>query len=110
MGLLREPIRMTNTIYALVDPTTHCIRYVGYTKQSLKQRLNNHMAPSRLKKDSKKNIWLRSLNTRPIIIVLEKLGECSQKYAESSEIFWIRLLRMAGNDLTNETIGGKNWN
>ncbi len=96
-------------IYALVDPTTNCIRYIGKTGQSLKQRLDNHLAPARLKTRSPKNIWLRSLKVRPLIIVLEKLGQCTKKEAEAAEIFWIRLLKMTGSDLTNGTIGGSNW-
>jgi len=93
-------------IYVLIDPTTNQIRYVGKTSQTLKQRLNNHLAPARLKKDSAKNVWLRSLKVRPMIVVLEV---CEKKNAEAAEIFWIRLLKMVGNDLTNGTIGGNSW-
>ena len=42
----------------------------------------------------------------PIIVVLEV---CEKKNAEAAEIFWIRLLKMVGNDLTNGTIGGNSW-
>ena len=93
-------------IYALIDPTTNRIRYVGKTTQTLKQRLKNHLAASRLKKNSAKNIWLRTFKGLPIIVVLE---ECEKKEAEAVEIFWIRLLKMVGNNLTNGTIGGHNW-
>ncbi|KKK73915.1 hypothetical protein LCGC14_2889040 [marine sediment metagenome] len=93
-------------IYALIDPTTNRIRYVGKTAQTLQKRLKEHLSPARLKKDSAKNVWLRSLKVRPVIVVLE---ECTKKEAEASEIFWIRLLKMTGNDLVNSTIGGNSW-
>lgn len=98
---------MTKSIvYILIDPHTNRIRYVGKTSQTLKQRLSNHLAPARLKKNSPKNVWLRSLKAKPIIAVLE---ECEKKDAEAAEIMWIRLLKLAGNNLTNGTIGGHNW-
>ncbi|KKM09938.1 hypothetical protein LCGC14_1722380 [marine sediment metagenome] len=43
---------------------------------------------------------------RPMIVVLE---ECEKKEAEAAEIYWIRLLKLAGNNLTNGTIGGNSW-
>ena len=93
-------------IYILIDPVTYKMRYVGFTSRTLKKRLDEHLTPFKLKKDSKKNIWLRSLKVRPIIAVLE---ECEKKNAEAAEIMWIRLLKMTGSDLVNGTIGGHSW-
>src|SRR5271157_1261868 len=54
------------TIYALVDPETHLVRYVGQTTQ-LKRRYKRHCSA----KDRCTADWVRSLDRAPQLVVLE---------------------------------------
>lgn len=56
-------------IYSLNDPLTNEIRYIGYTKGSLKKRLKEHIYDSNRNKSHKCN-WirkLRSVGLNPVI-------------------------------------------
>lgn len=90
-------------IYALIDPITHKIRYVGKTK-NIKNRLKEHINYVNYQK-SHKNDWIKSLLKKdliPLIVVLEKCKDW-----QDSERFWIKLCRGIGCDLTNLTEGGE---
>jgi hypothetical protein len=59
-------------IYGLIDPNTKELRYIGKTK-NLKDRIYNHYKKEKLKPNTYKNNWLKSLlklNQRAEIIVL----------------------------------------
>ena len=62
-------------VYALVDPISLKIRYIGITKSSLEKRLYNHVLEAKNLREglTYKNNWIRSLlkmNTKPIIKLL----------------------------------------
>lgn len=71
-------------IYALIDPITLKIRYVGRTVRSLPMRLSQHVhcaKTGRLK--THKEDWIRSLlkiNSRPYIRLLKKVIGWSESY------------------------------
>jgi hypothetical protein len=89
-------------IYALADPRTFSIRYVGKSTNPTR-RFRQHLAD---KTDSYKSRWvwsLAKLGLSPVLVVLEKVrGDWQER-----ERFWIRLLSTTGNRLTNLTSGGE---
>lgn len=97
-------------IYALTDPYTLEVRYIGKTNDPNK-RYSQHFAPHELGVDSYKSRWIASLlrkNTYPTMIMIE---ECSQENLNSREIFWISNYRnLYGWRLTNSTNGGDGGN
>lgn len=90
-------------IYALKDPETEQIRYVGKTEKYLNKRLSGHLSS---KETNHKYHWINSLkvkNLEPIISILE---ECTEDIWEEREKYWISYYRKISN-LTNLTDGGK---
>lgn len=105
----RPVIRLRPTlIYALIDPRTNEIRYIGKTNQKLNIRYTSHMRDVR---PSRKLNWLISLKNaglKPRIEIIEKLNEGSVLSDwQDAERFWISYLRSIGVSLTNLTIGGE---
>ena len=92
-------------VYALVDPRTGSIRYVGITSSSLVVRKRGHLAEARkLGGSCHRLAWLRQLlavNLQPDIWLLEETDDKDQ------ERVWIQKLRAAGCDLTNSTTVGE---
>lgn len=96
-------------IYSLEDPRDGCVRYVGKTKNSIRQRLGSHCYLAGKRKTYISN-WVLSLiriGLRPTIKVLESVPENEWRVAE---IFWIRYLRFAGCSLVNHSEGGQGPN
>jgi predicted GIY-YIG superfamily endonuclease len=92
---------MGGVIYALCDPDTNEVRYIGQTKD-LKHRLCEHFsARSKLYRDC----WIRSLERDPSHFILE---ECdTREELNEAERFWIDWYRRCGfARLTNLTDGG----
>lgn len=90
-------------IYALCEPDTKTIRYVGKAK-SVSKRMTAHRNE---KRGTRKCRWLASLAQRgvvPTLIVLENVQSQSWQKAERK---WIARCRLAGYDLTNHTDGGE---
>ncbi len=95
-----------NIIYGLFDPITKELRYIGYTINA-KQRMYLHTAPSKLKKNNRKNAWIKSLlkqDLKPVLVILEEY-ELPEELPQA-EIEQIEYYRWLGCDLTNGTIGG----
>lgn len=93
----------TATIYALVDPTTDCIRYVGKTTQDPRIRLNEHVNhPTNAYTED----WITNLRWdghKPVMRILE---ECSRSEVYRREVFWIRYMLDHGCSLLNVQSGG----
>lgn len=95
------------SIYALVDPSTLEVRYIGQTVQPLNVRLTKHVYKSKQVKTYCAS-WIQNLTNRglrPMITELEA-GEWSQDFADSREINWISRGKELGWALTNLTPGG----
>lgn len=94
-------------VYALLDPRTWCVRYVGQTT-NLNERLTSHLAEAKYNPRSRRPClrWftgLRKLGLRPI---LEPLEEAPVVALNTLECFWIAALRAAGAELLNVSDGG----
>lgn len=91
-------------IYALIDPRTKEIRYVGWTIRRLSQRLRNHL---REKGSNRKVRWvqkLRRLGLEPQITLVQEVPSESWVRAER---YWIAYFKILGCDLVNGTDGGE---
>lgn len=85
-------------IYALIDPDTQQIRYIGKT-QNPKQRLAKHLND---KKDTAKCQWVQSLRAqgkKPEMILLDN---CEWTTSLVLEAAWIQTLSEDGFPLTNK--------
>lgn len=95
-----------NVIYALCDPISNEIRYIGKAID-LYTRIRNHYKESRLKCITHKNNWIKSLLNKELrvnVIILEELTD--EILLNEAEIKWIKYYRELGTDLTNGTDGG----
>lgn len=97
---------MTWTIYALTDPRTSEVRYVGKTITP-KKRIYHHVWDAMNANDhTHKSNWIRALveaGTLPVMSVLET-GDGDWQTAERQ---WIKRFKDAGSNLTNATDGGE---
>lgn len=95
-------------VYGLVDPRTNEIRYVGKTRQLLKNRLKKHYEDASNPQNIRhKAQWFRVLKQnglRPSVKILQKCAD--NEKACAAEIWWISHLKSTGVDLTNLTSGG----
>lgn len=92
-------------MYALANPSTDEIRYVGKTLQVPRDRLRCHMRDMTGRMaHTWLSRWLRTLGGEPSLIVLE---ECRVGDGCVSERRWIADLRAQGCNLTNLTEGGE---
>lgn len=92
----------TTFIYALIDPNTQQIRYIGKSNNPQK-RLEQHFKE---KVHTYKTMWLKSLEGKgqtPEILILE---EVLVSQWQEREIHWIAFYREQGLDLANGTDGG----
>jgi hypothetical protein len=98
---------MANIIYALCDPRTDAVHYVGLSSVGL-SRARQHLQPAARAADSAKGEWLRSMfdaGMAPSIRVLEaveSIDALSQK-----ERTWIAKGIELGWPLTNASKGGE---
>ena len=95
---------MTVFIYGLADPRSGCIRYVGKTSRTLKERYRRHISTSKRKGTYKEN-WIQSIlrhGEKPGIVLLE---ECAEDNWQEREVAWIA--SFPKEQLTNSTIGGE---
>ena len=106
------------TIYALADPRTHEIRYVGRTRRNPEDRLKRHIEEARTlscyrtyKSDALRNyrtisplhawiLWLAGDGLRPEVRVI---GVVLERDAHLAEKGWIQRLDRGGYDLVNST-------
>jgi hypothetical protein len=92
-------------VYALIDPLTKAVRYIGMTRKTPQVRLALHQKRARAGEQYHVSTWLRSLpSMTPEILVLE---EASADALASRERYWIKHYRAQGADLCNHTDGGE---
>jgi hypothetical protein len=90
-------------LYAL-DDESKIIRYVGYTKRTIKKRLSSHIHQSK-ERDTHKDRWIRK-NNRNIDVILIEDNINTYELVLEREIYWIDYYKKIGNDLVNSTAGG----
>lgn len=94
---------MNLKIYALLDPRNNEIRYIGFTKGSLKDRLKDHIHTAK-KRTTHKHKWITSLleiGLKPIMLEIESV---TLENWQEREKYWISFYR---DQLTNSTDGGE---
>lgn len=99
---------MPDCIYALVDPRTDEIRYVGKTGKSLNERLKKHLGAAKNGTGTYLLHWLHQLLDEGLIPeaeVLEAIAEGDDW--QERERWWIRHGHSEGWPLTNATAGGE---
>lgn len=94
-------------VYALIDPRTDQVRYVGKTVRTAKRRLRRHLAETYMKEKTHKNRWLSVLKRAQLEPKIEVLQTCSslEQLAEAERLHIARL-KASGARLTNATDGG----
>ena len=92
-------------IYALLDPHTNEIRYIGKTAYPDK-RLRNHLHRSEIKKPSHRSNWIRSLVENGYVPVMRILETVDAHHWHEAERRWIAKCRDEGCRLVNMTPGG----
>ena len=90
------------TIYALICPVQHKIRYIGKSNQILSRYRGHLLGYGNYHRSNWINI-LKKQNLKPSFIILEYNPDNWQ----SRERFWIKYLRDKDNKLTNMTDGGE---
>lgn len=92
-------------IYALMDPDTNAVRYIGKTLTP-KIRFAMHLCE---KRGTHKNNWLHQLKTRgarPVMVVIETISNSDDNDWQERERYWIEHYRALGEPITNLDSGG----
>lgn len=92
-------------IYALLDPETMEVRYIGKT-YNLNKRFREHCNSLR---PSHKTSWIQSikrLGKLPLLEVIECIDDPHEQHWQSREVFWIEWFIKEGYRLTNLDGGG----
>lgn len=99
---INEPLY---SVYTLVEPQTHLVRYVGITSQHPSSRFSQHLCD---KSNPYKYNWIQKLNRNGTLPKLEIVYQnLPESLALQEEARLIRLHRMiAGKKLTNLNDGG----
>lgn len=93
-------------IYALKDPVTGLIRYIGKS-DAPKKRLCRHLNGAKTGEKCHRSDWLRYLqskNQKPLIEIVDEVPESEW---QSWEVAYIQFFKDSGCDLTNATPGGE---
>lgn len=92
-------------IYALLDPASGSVGYVGKTVLRLSTRLSNHLSDARRQGDANKRTrWINSLPEPPKIVLVEEVTEDRWDEAERE---WIAHYRSLGQAQANTHSGGQ---
>jgi hypothetical protein len=94
-------------IYALIDPRTHELRYIGQTGRSLPARLTRHIRTAKDGTRAHMGAWIRGMladGVSPELVVVEE--HPNEQAADEAEQFWIEYFRSIGCRLVNRAIGG----
>lgn len=92
-------------IYALRDPNSRLIRYVGAAIDPL-ARYQRHLSPSQLRASTYKIRWIKMLLAHGQCPDLLILDETDEQHWQSAERSFITIYRSCGYPLTNGTGGG----
>ena len=97
------------SIYALRDPISNDVRYIGKTAYLPSRRLNIHLSDSREKTSHLPSAkWMRKLRRsglKPTVETLEVVNHDGDW--EERERYWITFFRESGSRLLNLTDGGE---
>jgi predicted GIY-YIG superfamily endonuclease len=105
---VHEENRTDYVVYALSDPRTNEVRYVGCTSD-LKSRYSAHLMINQ-EKNVVKKAWigeLKSLGLRPLVVTLE--DGYNKKTAHDREACWIARYLTEGAPLVNKVAPFRGW-
>lgn len=91
-------------IYALKDPITGAIRYIGATTRPHRRSLEHVYCAA--KQTNHRACWIRSLLSKNLKPEFELLAQVPKSEWPQHEIDYIAAFRSMGCDLTNATSGG----
>jgi hypothetical protein len=101
-----KTLPQNNVVYAMCEPGTEIIRYVGQAV-NLYKRMQQHYAPCNLIKHTHKNNWIKSLIAKEQDVKIIILAQAnSLEELDYLEIKWIAECRALGLNLTNYLDGG----
>jgi group I intron endonuclease len=101
---LDNPTSKSVFIYALIDPTTNEMHYIGKSKHP-KRRLTDHMSLSQPQNEALIG-WLRTLKESGLRPTLQILEEVPSDQWQDRECYWIAYYREHNAPLTNIDAGG----
>lgn len=97
-------------IYALSDPRTDEVRYVGQTAEQPETRLRKHTWPSTLRRErNHRTKWVNSLIADGVQPKIEVVEVVSEDQKDEAERFYIAYFRSLGFQLVNQQEGGEGW-
>lgn len=96
-------VTFTTCIYALADPRTNAIRYVGKADNPRKRLVSHHYE----KRSTWKVRWLKQLSALGLVPTLIIVARVAKSDWQDAERFWIAHYRAQGARLTNMTDGGE---
>lgn len=94
-------------VYALIDPRTREVRYVGETIRTARSRLAQHIRTAKGRTTPPVNAWMRGLidsGLAPEMIEIEEFSDREGLY--EAEAYWIGQFRAMGARLLNIAPGG----
>lgn len=95
------------TVYALVDPHSGIVRYVGVTCSKLETRLRRHYADILRYPHHDKCKWIEGLRASGLLARIEVLETGCGDHWKLSEEYWIAHYRDKSDLLTNVCRGGQ---
>ena len=108
LGLERKSKHMSNStsfIYALIDPFTNKVRYIGKSTNPQK-RFNTHLNTN---DGTHCHNWINGLLNADAQPILEVIEEAENSIINELEQFWIAEYKRLGAKLTNLTPGGDGY-
>lgn len=93
-------------VYALCEPKSGDIRYIGQTTTSLKQRLRKHISDSR-HGVTYTHCWIKSVLNKGERPIIREVESCLIAELDNREIYYISLYKKQGLKLTNLSEGGQ---
>lgn len=92
-------------VYALVDPRTSGVRYIGFS-YNVTKRFHEHINDNKRDKNPHKQRWIAHLLLEGFLPICWILETGIGSHWEEAEQFWIKHYRQLGAPLTNLTAGG----
>lgn len=93
------------TIYALCDPDTDEVHYIGQTNQKPEKRIRDHMTERMQNPNSRKQLWLDDLKSRGKEPIFSIICTVDEDVADEIEVNEISRAKAAGFDLLNVKMG-----
>lgn len=94
-------------VYALKDPRTNEIRYVGITKKTVDERIKDHLKMAKTNPNRWVYHWINDVLGTGLSLLVDVLEETNNCVLCERERYWILYGKENGWRLTNATDGGE---